>query len=206
MKLRLVLADDHSVVLQGLRALLSLEEDMEVVALCTDGLEAVDAVIEFVPDVLVIDATMPRMDGLEAHTRLREERADVPTVLLSATLTDDRIVRAVRSGIDGIVLKDAAASVLVDAIRAVSQGKRWIPPEMTTRVLELMEKTEEDEDSLTPREREVVMEVAAGKSNKKVAAALGISTSTVKLHLHKPAILGYEARCPRVGGLTHLLR
>jgi len=184
--LRLIIADDHSVVLDGLRALLSLEPGLEVSALCRDGMEAMEAVDLDCPDVLVMDATMPHCGGLEAHELLRERGVRVPTVILSATLDDESILRCLKGSVEGIVLKESAAAVLIDAVRAVSRGERWIPPELTARALELMARQEDEEkESLTPREKDIAVRVASGKSNKRVAADLGIAESTVKLHLHK---------------------
>lgn len=184
MSLRLVLADDHFVVLDGLRALLDLEPDLEVVAWCTDGVEAVEAVRAGGTDVLVMDVSMPRCTGLEAHETLRDEGIEVPTVLLSAALDDETVLRCLKASVEGIVLKESAASVLIDAVRTVARGGRWIPPELAARAAEVMARPEDPADALTPREREVVIEVAGGKSNKRVAAELGITESTVKLHLH----------------------
>jgi DNA-binding NarL/FixJ family response regulator len=195
--LRIVIADDHSVVLHGLKAVLALEPDLDVAAVCTDGLEAMEAVEVHRPDVLVMDATMPNCGGIEAHERLRARGVRIPTVILAASLTDDAVLRCVTAKVEGIVLKEAAASVLVDAIRAVSGGERWIAPELSARALDLLTVREEVEaqDALTPRERDVVLQVAAGKSNKRVAAELGIAGSTVKLHLHSAfAKLGVSNR------------
>ena len=185
MSLRLVLADDHSMVLQGLRALLALEPDLEVVALCTDGREAVEAVGLHRPDVLVMDIAMPRCGGLEARAQLREQGLNVVTVMLSATMDDATLVRCVELGVEGVVLKESAASGLVDAIRAVARGERWLSPLLSGRALDLMaRKAEVAEEGLTPREMQIVLLVAAGKSNKRAAWELGIAESTVKLHLH----------------------
>ena len=185
MTLRIVIADDHSVVLHGMNAVLGLEPDMEVVALCTDGLEAVEAVELHRPDVLVMDVAMPRCEGLEAHDMLRARGLLVPTFILTATMADSTLLRGLESSVEGIVLKESVASVLVDAIRAVARGDRWLPPELSARALDLMARSEgEAADALTPREKDVVLQVAAGQSNKRVAAALAISESTVKLHLH----------------------
>lgn len=185
MTTRVVVADDHTVVLQGLSSVLSLESDLEVVAACVDGVEAQEAVRAHRPDVLVMDAGMPGCPGLDAHEKLREDGVRVPTIILTASLTDEILMRCLESSVDGIVLKESAASVLVDAIRTVFRGERWIPPELTARALDLMSDDEADGDSaLTPREKEVTLLVAAGDSNKRVAAELGIAVSTVKLHLH----------------------
>lgn len=186
MTLRLVLADDHSVVLQGMRAFLALESAMEVCALCTDGVEAMEAVSHHRPDVLVMDLSMPRRSGIEAHEQLRAAGVVVPTVLLTATLSDEMLLRCIRASVEGIVLKESAAEVLVDAIQAVARGDRWIPAALTGRALELMVLPDPEEGAdLTPRELDVARLVAGGASNKRVAAELGIAESTVKLHLHR---------------------
>lgn len=196
MTLRLVLADDHSVVLQGMRAFLALESGMEVCAVCTDGVEAVEAVAQHEPDVLIMDVTMPRCGGIEAHEQLRAAGVTVPTVLLTATLSDDMLVRCIRASVEGIVLKESAAEVLVDAIHAVARGERWVPPALTARALDLMARPEPEPGAeLTPRELDVAKLVAAGASNKRVATELGIAESTVKLHLHSAfAKLGVRNR------------
>jgi DNA-binding NarL/FixJ family response regulator len=185
MSIRLIIADDHTVVIQGLQALLALEPDLEVVATCRDGEEAMEATAEHRPDVLVMDVSMPRCGGLEASRRMREQGLNVPTVVLSATLDDAMLVRCVELGVEGIVLKESAASVLVEAIRAVSRGERWIPPMLSARALDLIgRKPTQDATALTAREKDIALLVAGGKSNKRIALELGIAESTVKLHLH----------------------
>jgi len=183
--LRVIIADDHSVVLHGLKALIQLEPDLEVSAVCVDGLEAMEAVKLDPPDVLMMDVSMAHCGGLEAHELLREQGWQVPTIMLTATMEDETILRCLRSSVEGIVLKEFQAAVLIDAVRTVGRGERWIPPELAARAVELMARQEADENGeLTPREMEVVALVAAGESNKRVAANLGIAESTVKLHLH----------------------
>lgn len=184
MTTRLLLADDHTVVLQGLRALLSLEPDFEIVAMCADGEEMIEAATEHRPDVLVMDVTMPRRSGLEARVRLRARGLEIPTVIFTATMDDATLVRCIELGVEGIVLKESAASVLVHAIRTVARGERWIPPVLSSRALDAMARKSTPEDALTARELEIVRLVAGGASNKRVAAELGIAESTVKLHLH----------------------
>ncbi|MFQ5537947.1 MAG: response regulator [Gemmatimonadota bacterium] len=183
MTLRIVVADDHSVVLHGLQAILALEPDMEVVAVCTDGIEAMEAVELHRPDVVIMDARMPKCDGLEAYDRLGDRGLKTPTVILTATLNDATLLRCVESGVEAIVLKEAVAGGIVDAVRAVARGERWIPPELSARAVEFMGRRK-SEDVLTPREREIARLAAAGKSNKRIATELSISQSTVKLHLH----------------------
>lgn len=185
MTLRLILADDHSVVLHGLKSLMELEPDFEVSAVCVDGLEAIEAVKLDPPDVLLMDISMPRCGGLEAHELLRGEGVKVPTVVLTATMDDETMLRCFTSSVEGVVLKEAPAADLIDAVRTVGRGERWIPPELAARAVDLMARQDVEADSpLTPREMDIVVQVAAGGSNKRVAADLGIAESTVKLHLH----------------------
>ena len=183
MTIRLVLGDDHTVVLEGLRALLALEPDLEVAAICRDGAECIEAVALHHPDVVVMDASMPRCGGVEAHDRLREVGESAPTVVLSATMDDATLLHCVRSAVEAIVLKESAAGDLVEAIRAVHRGERWLGPTLNGRVMDLLARSDAEEE-LTAREKETVRLVAEGRSNKRVASELGIAESTVKLHLH----------------------
>jgi DNA-binding NarL/FixJ family response regulator len=181
---RLVLADDHWVVLQGLRALLDLEDDLEVVATCVDGIEAEEAVAEHDPDVLITDATMPRQGGVETLEKLRADGSATRILILTASLDDDMLSRCVQAEVDGIVLKESAATALLDAVRTVGRGERWLSPTLANRVLQLGS-SEDPGGGLTAREMEVARLVAEGRSNKKAAFELGISESTLKLHLHR---------------------
>ena len=187
MTIRLVIADDHTVVIQGLEALLALEPDVEVLATCRDGEEAIQAAAEHHPDVLVMDVSMPRCGGLDASRRMREQGLVIPTVILSATLDDATLLRCVEVEVEGMVLKESAASVLVDAIRSVARGERWIPHALSARALDLMARRlfPPGAISLTAREKDIAVLVATGKSNKRIAGELGIAESTVKLHLHR---------------------
>ncbi len=183
--LRLVLADDHSLVLEGLKALLETEPGMEVVALCVDGTEALEAVENHCPDVVVMDASMPGCSGVEAAAIMRERESSVPVMILAATLDDATLVRCLELGVEGLILKESAGAVLTEAILAVGGGERWIPTRLAKRGLDLLTRRgESGEQTLTPREREVVRKVVAGCSNRKAAGELGIAVSTVKLHLH----------------------
>lgn len=185
MNIRVIVADDHTVVIQGLQALLKLEPDLEVVATCRDGEEAIEATAERQPDVLVMDVSMPRCGGLEATRRMKERGPRVPVVVLSATLDDAMLVQCIELGVEGIVLKESAASVLVEAIRSVARGQRWIPPALSARALDLMARRHaQHATALTSREKDIALLVAGGKSNKRIALDLGIAESTVKLHLH----------------------
>ena len=187
MSIRIVLADDHMVMLQGLSALLAMKDGLEVVDTCTNGLEALDAVERLRPDILVIDQSMPEMEGIEAVSRLRDAGHDLPIIILSASVDDDVLLAAVRLQAVGIVLKDAGGQELVGAIHTMHRGERSIPPRLMERVLTLSTGAGGAEGpwpELTPRERDVVEQVAEGMSNKRIAAALEISEGTVKQYLH----------------------
>jgi DNA-binding NarL/FixJ family response regulator len=185
MTIQIVIADDHSVVLDGLRALIALEPELEVEAYCRNGLEVIEAVSLHRPDVLLMDATMPHCGGLEAHQILREKGLRVPTVIFSATMDDETVIQCLTASVEGIVLKESAASVLIDAVRTVASGEQWIPPELAARAVEFMARNQtEERGDLTAREFDIVVRVAGGRQNKRVAADLGIAESTVKLHLH----------------------
>lgn len=183
---RLIVADDHPVVLWGIEALISLHPGLELCASCTDGIEAVEAAELYRPDVLLMDASMGRCGGIEAHQRLRDRGAVIPTIIFAATLDDDSVLECLGAGVDGIVLKESIASSLLEAVHAVARGERWIPPELAIRACEVMGDREvADDHGLTSREMEVVILVAGGRSNKGAAADLGIAEGTLKVHVRR---------------------
>ena len=186
--IRLVLADDHPLVLKGLAQLCREEPDFEVVAECTDGLEAVAAVRGRHPDVLVLDLRMPRVTGLDVLAQLQEDAVRPPVVLLTANLTDDEVLQAMRLGVRGVVLKEMAPALLVQCIRKVHAGGQWLEKESVGRALDRMLKQEEAhqriQNLLTAREFEVLKLVISGLSNADVADRLCVSEGTVKSHLH----------------------
>lgn len=188
MPIRLVLADDHPIVLHGLEQLFRLEPDLAVVARCTEADEALRAVEEHGPDVLVLDIRMPGKDGLAVMRELRQHRAAVRVVLLTAAIDEDEVVEAVRLGARGIVLKEMAPQRLVQAIRQVHAGELVVDNRAVVRALEKVVRRETGTQRvariLTPREMDVVRMVAMGLRNKEIAARLSISEGTVKIHLH----------------------
>jgi DNA-binding NarL/FixJ family response regulator len=188
MTITLVLADDHPIVLDGLEQLFRLEPDFRVVARCRDGEEALRALREHRPDVLVLDVRMPRLDGLAV---LREIRSwDLPTrvVLLTAALDEEHLVEALRLGAGGVVLKEMAPNLLVEAVREVHAGGRWLDKRSFTRALgSLLQEGgggAREVQALTPRELEIVRMVSRGLRNRAIADQLCISEGTVKIHLH----------------------
>jgi DNA-binding NarL/FixJ family response regulator len=188
MPIRLVLADDHPLVLAGLENLFRLEQDFQVLASCGDGEQALRAVRELRPDILVLDLRMPGKDGLAVLRALWEEKLPTRVVVLTAALDEDDVVEAVRLGARGMVLKEMAPRLLVDCVRKVHAGEEWLEKHSVTRALEKTLKREagrrEVSAVLTPREVELVRLVASGLPNKLIAKQLFISEGTVKVHLH----------------------
>jgi DNA-binding NarL/FixJ family response regulator len=188
MPISLVLADDHPLILNGLTNLLLLEDDLKVLASCTNGVDAIRAVRIHQPDVVVLDICMPGMSGLEVCRKIREDKLPTRLVILTAALKDEDMADAVHLGVHGIVLKEMAPQLLIQCIRKVYTGEQWLERRATRQILEKMLRretgTREVIDVLTPREIELIRLVAAGLRNKEIADKLFISEGTVKVHLH----------------------
>ena len=184
----LVLADDHPIVLEGLVQLFRLESDFHVLARCTNGEETLAAVRRHAPDVLVLDVRMPGTDGLAVLREITREGLSTRVVLLTAGLDEEGVAEAVRLGAWGLVLKEMAPQTLVQCVRTVYAGERWLDSPSVVRALEKIAQREADVGRLsaivTPRELEIIRMVATGLRNKEIAARLSISEGTVKLHLH----------------------
>lgn len=185
---RLVLADDHRIVLEGLAQLLSLESDFAVLQRCTNGVDALEAVEREKPDVLVADVKMPGLTGLDVLRRLHEQGSATRVVLLTANMTDAQVVEAVRLNVGGIILKEAATRTLVQCVRTVAGGGRWLDQQTVHGALESMLRREAGVaragKTLTKRELEIVRMVATGLRNRQIGDKLTISEGTVKMHLH----------------------
>jgi DNA-binding NarL/FixJ family response regulator len=180
--IRVVLADDHAVVRQGLRTFLDLQDDIEVVAEASDGVEAVEAARRLDPDVVLLDLVMPRLDGLGALKSLREGRARV--IVLTSFGDDDKLFTALRGGAAGYLLKDVQPSDLVRAIRSAHAGDSPLSPAIATRVVEeVAQGGTAGHHDLTPRELDVLTLIARGRSNKVIARELGVAEKTVKTHV-----------------------
>jgi DNA-binding NarL/FixJ family response regulator len=188
MPIRLVLADDHPLVLDGLEQLFRLSRDFTVMARCRDGEETLRALRLYRPDILILDIRMPRGDGLQVLRALQQEDLPTRVVLLTADLEENQLLEALKLGVGGVVLKEMAPRLLVDAVREVHAGGRWVDQGSANRVLEKLLRREEEsceaEPSLTPRELEIVRMVARGLRNRTIAEQLLISEGTVKIHLH----------------------
>jgi DNA-binding NarL/FixJ family response regulator len=185
MAIRILLVDDHPIVLQGLQQLFTREPGFEVVDACRTADEAVAAIASLGPDVVVLDLRMPGGSGIDVLKRAG--KGAWKTVMLTAAIRDDEIVQVLDLGASGIVLKESSPSALVDCVRQVHEGKRWIDPEMLGRGLETVlhrNGSTPPVSTLTPREREIVRLVAEGLRNREIASRLSISEGTVKIHLH----------------------
>jgi DNA-binding NarL/FixJ family response regulator len=189
MPIRLVLADDHPLILHGLELLLHQESDFEVIACCQDGLETLHAVQELRPDILILDLLMPGKSGLAILREMHE--ADLPTrvVVLTAGMDADALIEAMRLGVSGVVLKEMTVPLLIQCIRKVYAGDQWLERGLVGRAIEKMLRREagarEVAKLLTPREIEIVRLAARGLRNKEIAESLAISEGTVKIHLHR---------------------
>ena len=180
--IRILLADDHPVVRDGLAAMLATQPDFEVVGEAGTGAEAVAEAARLRPDVVLMDLEMPALDGIEAIRRLRAADPAVQVVVLTAFDTDERIVGALQAGAQGYLLKGAPRAEIFAAIRTVSAGGALIPPVVASKLLRKVRATEHP-DALTAREVEVLKLVAAGLANREIAARLSIRERTVKFHV-----------------------
>ncbi len=188
--IRVVLVDDHPIVLQGLQHLFARHADFEVVACCPDAETALAAVRAEQPDVLVLDLRMPGMSGLDLlRTLASEGTTPRRTVLLTAAITEEQVVEAVKLGAAGLVLKESAPETLLECVRRVYQGEQWIDHEtVSSAVRTVLDRQTASKEpaphTLTPREIEIVKMVAQGLRNRAIAERLSISEGTVKVHLH----------------------
>lgn len=187
---RIVVADDHPVVLLGVRAILASAPEMAVVGEATDGDEAVRLTRELEPDVLLLDLAMPKLPGLESLRELTTASSPVKTMLLTGNIERRQILEALQLGARGVVLKHAAGDELIRGIKAVMGGQYWLGGGPVTNLVTVLNELRAETPveprttfGLTPRELEVVKLVVSGGTNKDIASALGISEETVKRHL-----------------------
>jgi DNA-binding NarL/FixJ family response regulator len=192
-KIRVVIADDHPIVRDGLRKLLSIEKDIDVVGEAADGQELLDHMDEWLPDVILLDLRMPNTDGLTALQTLNSTNNPAKVIILTASEDKNEFVQAMKLGCAGIVLKQTSADLIVKSIRKVHAGEIWLDAHTTAAVMRQFATAEaaaasglkgRERAPLSTREREIVALVAQGYKNKEMAEKMFISEQTVKNHLH----------------------
>lgn len=187
--IRLCLVEDQALIREGIRKLLELGGDVEVVAQAQDGEEAIRVIQSSKPDVVLLDIRLPKLNGLEVLRRLKEAGALPPTVVLTTFADEDVIMAGIRAGAKGFLLKDVSLDRLTEAIRTVASGRTFIQPGITEQLLRGLENVPHDfpsfnpPDPLTERETEVLRLMAGGYSNREIADSLGVSEGTIKNHV-----------------------
>ncbi len=194
MTIRIVIADDHSVVRQGLRMFLALDPEFEIVGEAADGAEALRVAHQLRPDIVLMDMLMPVMDGIAATGRIRQELPETEVIALTSVLEDSAVVGAIKAGAIGYLLKDTQADELCRMIKAAAAGQVQLSPQAAARLVREV-RAPEHPQSLTEREIDVLRLLAAGKANKEIAAALTIGEKTVKTHVSNILMkLGVQSR------------
>jgi DNA-binding NarL/FixJ family response regulator len=187
--IRVCLVEDQTIVRQGLRSLLALNPDIEIVAEASDGEEAVEAIELEKPDVVLLDLRMPKLDGLGVLQRLRERGTSRPTLILTTFDDDTMLFEAVRAGAKGWLLKDVSLERLTDALRVVANGGTCIEPVITERIMRALERSNvafesaQLPEALTDREKTILRLLAGGYSNREISQLLDITDGTVKNHI-----------------------
>ncbi len=184
--IQVMLADDHLMVREGVKALLELDGDIKVIAQASDGVECLKILESVLPDVLLLDINMPNLDGLSVLETIKKTRPELKIIILTIHNEGEYLYRAYEKGADGYVLKDSGSDVLKRAIRVVNQGEQYIEPILMPKLRERIDNKnnpEKKEDKLSKREFEILKLVAVGMYNKEIADRLSISEKTVKNHM-----------------------
>lgn len=189
-QIRLMIAEDQSVIRKALAALLALEADITVVATAADGEQAVSAALAYAPDVVLMDLKMPRMDGIAATRAILAKSPSIGVIMLTTFDADELVFEAVSAGAQGYLLKDAEEAEILSAIRAAARGEPRLSPSIAAKILGEFRRVRtpsksslEDEEPLTEREKDVLNHVAAGKGNREIAREMGLAEGTVKNHV-----------------------
>lgn len=190
MTIKVLLVDDHPMVLKGLSFFLKTQADIEVIGEAQNGKEALAFIAQEVPDVVLMDLAMPVMDGIEATKQLHQSHPSVKVIILTSFADQDHVLPAIRAGATGYQLKDVEPEALAETIREVYNGKRWLHPDATSQLLTHVVNEDEETASLnkrfntlTNREKEVLYQITLGKGNKEIAESLFITEKTVKTHV-----------------------
>lgn len=205
---RVILADDHPLIRQGLKVMLETSQDVEVIAEAETGRELVELARSLNPEVVVVDIRMPDIDGLEAVRRIRRHHPGVKALMLTVHDEEGYVYEAVRAGATGYLLKTVSAEELVNGILTVAEGKALLHPAVTRKLIDefadMAKSGGKPEKELSRREREVLQLLAYGKSNKEIAKTLGIGAQTVKTHVSH--IFGKLGAADRTGAVALALR
>lgn len=209
--IRVMLVDDHGVVRRGMQAYLAMLDDMQVVGEATDGQQAVEHLERLsaegnLPDVVLMDLVMPRMDGIAATATIKERWPEVEVVALTSFIEEEKVQAALQAGAAGYLLKDAEADEVATAIRAAHRGEVHLDPAVAKRLMQSLRtpKSQEMVEPLTDREREVLVLVAQGETNKQIARQLGISERTARTHVSN--ILGKLGLASRTQAALYAVR
>lgn len=184
--IRILIADDHAVVREGLRALLSTEPGMELVGEAADGVEAVSKALTLQPDIMLLDLMMPRKDGIAVLSEIKTAQPAMPVVVLTSFAEDEKVFGAIKGGAQGYLLKDSSPRELLDAIRAVYRGESSLHPAIARKVIQELNRPSPlppTQEPLTEREVDVLRHVARGLPNEEIAQELTISERTVRTHI-----------------------
>lgn len=182
MPIRILIADDHAVVRQGLRMFLGLDKELEIVGEAVDGKQALQMAHQLHPDVVLMDLLMPVMGGVEATAAIRKELPDTEVIALTSVLEDSSVIGAIRAGAIGYLLKDTESDDLIQAIKAAAAGQVQLSPKAAARLMREV-RAPENPEALTERETDVLRLLAHGQSNKEIAQTLSIGEKTVKTHV-----------------------
>ncbi|MEC1261776.1 response regulator transcription factor [Bacillus swezeyi] len=184
-KIKIVIADDHHIVRKGLLFFFKTKSDLAVVGEASTGAEALEALNKNDADIVLMDLSMPEMDGIEATKQIKKAYSSVKVIALTSYADEAHVIPAIQAGAEAYQLKDAEPDDLVETIRAVHRGRHTLDPKIMSHVFQHMAQTDEKEKihQLTNREKDVLFEIAKGKSNKEIAASLFISEKTVKTHV-----------------------
>jgi NarL family two-component system response regulator LiaR len=186
-EIKVLVVDDHGLVRQGLRTYLDLHEDISIVGEAENGIDALEKVKQFTPDIVLMDLVMPEMDGIEATQKISAAYPDMKIIVLTSFTEDEKVFSAIKAGAVGYLLKDISPTDLAKAIQAVHSGETHLHPDITKKLIKQFvnpkSEAETTPEGLTPREMEVLQLIAQGLSNKELAKGLTISEKTVKTHL-----------------------